>query len=104
MSVCFVLTLEGYAAMILRVKTSAAVSEQLRTHFALDERLGGGQRRSTGISRRKTASHSPSRRCSDRSGPSILRGSQELDLTCRRDVLVSRLVHRGAGKLARTWE
>lgn len=37
-----VLTLDGYAAMLLRVKAAAAVSKQLRTDFASDERLGGG--------------------------------------------------------------
>lgn len=40
--------------MILRVNASAAVSEQLRTDLASDGRLGRGEGRSTGISKKKT--------------------------------------------------
>ena len=36
------LTLERYAAMLLRVNAFAALSKQPRGDFAADERLGGG--------------------------------------------------------------
>ena len=84
------LTLDGYAAMLLRVNAFAAVPEQLRAHFASDERLPGGGRATTIRKKRSRLVHRVSsvaaaRRFSEE-------GSRGLDLKCRRDVLVSRLV------------
>lgn len=50
-----VLTLDGYAAMLLRARAFAAVSKQLRRDFASNERLGRGGRASSvgGVKKRE---------------------------------------------------
>lgn len=50
------LTLDGYAAMLLRARAFAAASKQPRGDFASDERLGRGGR-ATSIRGGKTLAH-----------------------------------------------
>ena len=76
--------------MLLRVNAFAALSrKQLRRDFASDERLGG---RAISIPGKGYLLIN----LLGVSGPSPVRGSRGLDLKCRMDVLVSRLVRRAS--------
>ena len=92
-----VLSPDGYAAMPLHMKASAAASEQQRRAFASEDSLSAGGAASISKKKKRKKKKAQPGILGLRfggGGPSILRKSRGLDLTCRRDVLVSVLLQQ----------